>query len=364
MAVTATASHQSPVQRQLNLEDVQRLFQLWQRLKSKLTLTPWTHQTIEQELINAARQSDTLKQALNYLIKRFNISPQQLSELQALVPVDSFVRQQNFREANSPLSGMLHAGILDRVISQTGLQSSGRYTPSDMFTSDDFNLHLYQRLHTSIQALLAFSNAMHPITRGSEFQITDGLELLNSVGRMSMMLAFGDYFPVEETRPLPLNWTSDRFLDMRADEFSRYRRGVREELESNLLSERNRLKQSPDDDVSTNDDHRFPYTLDLYTGDQRRTHIKNTGAVRLDFTTGPPEREEISDALPGGMSTNEDLSYENIVHHLNLMDPDTIRAHLNRAFQMPYEETLWHPLWVNPPCFLKGQPWAVKTVQP
>lgn len=147
MAVTATASHQSPVQRQLNLEDVQRLFQLWQRLKSKLTLTPWTHQTIEQELINAARQSDTLKQALNYLIKRFNISPQQLSELQALVPVDSFVRQQNFREANSPLSGMLHAGILDRVISQTGLQSSGRYTPRDMFTSDDFNLHLYQRLH-------------------------------------------------------------------------------------------------------------------------------------------------------------------------------------------------------------------------
>jgi len=80
--------------------------------------------------------------------------------------------------------------------------------------STEFDLLQLTNFHRVIQQLLGDVNEE---SGTSYLNIRSGTDLLYSVGRLSMMINPSDYFPSDETRPLPLNWTSPKFLKMRPD---------------------------------------------------------------------------------------------------------------------------------------------------
>jgi hypothetical protein len=83
--------------------------------------------------------------------------------------------------------------------------------------NDQFNISQLQKFNSVIQLILEAVNENRD--DNSSLNIVSGEELLRSVGRLSMMIDPAGFLPVNETFPLPLNWTTQNYLEDRKHDY-------------------------------------------------------------------------------------------------------------------------------------------------
>ena len=284
-------------------------------------------------------------------------------------PDDSAFRRHQWEYLMPMVAHLQSANILEHALlssSPTPTYQFGRNEVTEWLSDPLISLQLFRRLHGSLQTLLWFANMMQDNRQGSKtFQIRDGLDLMNTVGRLSMMIADSDFLPHWDTRALPHNWTSDQFLDARrtrpgfdenllnavksslavarSETHESVRRMVREEHEGQLTDvnletvtnndrtplaeeEINLLERTrnPESNTRTN----FRYQIDVRITDTHNVRMFNSGALRLEFSNARAILDRIN---PG--ARNEDLSYENIVAYLNYMSGPIMSRGMRQVFQ-------------------------------
>lgn len=108
--------------------------------------------------------------------------------------------------------GTIAPGLLEGAIRDFELLTECRPTPSLPLGSPPrraFELQQLRVFHQVVQVVLDGVNRVKGDE--AELNVLTGEDLLYTVGRLSMMVNDVDYLP-SDTRPIPLNWTSDRFL--------------------------------------------------------------------------------------------------------------------------------------------------------
>jgi hypothetical protein len=110
----------------------------------------------------------------------------------------------------------------------------------DFFASESFNIKLTKRFHKSIQRVLYCINLFN---RKEDLNIVTGQDLLYTVGRLSMMIADEDFLPFWDSRPFPVNWTTETFLRGRMTP-RRQELGFAPQHVSNTLQALNRYRGS------------------------------------------------------------------------------------------------------------------------
>ncbi|MEX6690323.1 DUF4157 domain-containing protein [Danxiaibacter flavus] len=218
-------------------------------------------------------------------------------------------------------SGILENAMLDAGTSLTYL--SRRNQVDEWMQDSGVSLQIFKKMHESIQKILWLVNIRQ--SRKKEFTITDGEELLNSVGRLSMMIADIDFLPFWDTRPLPMNWTTNTYLTSRENATGQYTDEQIEQLKQNTFALRKKLNPENADELNANKEFRYEGSVPVGRGHQMALHSE--GALRLDFHEGDRILEEVS---PG--AENADLSYENIVKYLRKIDGPLLRNQLRRVF--------------------------------
>ena len=82
---------------------------------------------------------------------------------------------------------------------------------------DLFNIRQLQKFHSVIQLILQAVNENGD--GNSRLNIVSGEDLLRSVGRLSMMIDPAGFLPVNEVFPVPLNWTTEKYLEERRHDY-------------------------------------------------------------------------------------------------------------------------------------------------
>lgn len=248
---------------------------------------------------------------------------------------------RDFRWRNlMPASAHLRqAGIMREALMSTGGRPRFARNENPLFRDEQFNVDLLIGAHRSMQELLMFFNMMQLHRGGGRggFRVNTGVDLAASVGRMSMMIADRDFIPFWDTRALPMNWTSDKFFNERQEAgrsyspevLARIRKSLkhlrREKISRDQRGEPLSAQQTAESRANT--DSRFPYEMGIPLGPGHRAVVRNTGALRLDFSGG----RRILD-LVAPSAHNEDLSYENIVRYLQYIDGAVLRRQVREVF--------------------------------
>jgi len=249
-----------------------------------------------------------------------------LSSALSVSPRDPAFKKLQWDYLTPPMAHMQSAGVFQNTLLDStyspGYQAN-RNNVSNWMQNPAISLKLFQKVHESIQKILWLVNIRH--AKEQVFKITDGEELLNSVGRLSMMIADIDFLPFWDTRPLPMNWTTDFYLESRAESRQEYTPEQLEQLKKNTLELRKSIK--PADFDPENKNKGFRYEGAIPSGKGHNTKLHSEGALRLDFDQGQRILDQVN---PG--ADNDDLSYENIVKYLKQVDGAILRSQLRRVF--------------------------------
>ncbi|HEY4940832.1 MAG TPA: DUF4157 domain-containing protein [Rhizomicrobium sp.] len=248
-----------------------------------------------------------------------------LAELSKASPHDPAFSSMQSRH-QPPRSQMERAGVLPAAMSATSPSPSfqhGGFTGAQLLREQDIHLQLFLRLHNSVQRVLRFVNRRNrgpqglPLSEG----LHSGHDMLGTVGRLSPMIARGDFVPTDDRRMLPMNWTTEEFIQERGADYDP------EDLQA-ILQEI--ATHEHDWDLAGRAPVKYRDRLPTSPGHSIGLHAGPGGAVRLDFSEGRRILEQVSPQTPG-----EDLSYENIVRYLSQQSSAQLNTEVRRGYAAP-----------------------------